>query len=163
MTFHAGITRSQGENSMATRKPRRTLNSTWSEIAKDEALAIGAATRAVERVPAPADMVDRALVFAAKTLKSQREALVPLLEGVTPKRRKGSTSLPYAAKAVSAAYDLAERVVETQRKLLRGLVEAVTPPLARHASRSRVVTKAVRARRTPRKRASTHRAAKAAS
>lgn len=147
---------------MATRKPRRTLNSTWSEIAKDEAAAIGAATRAVERVPAPADMVDKALIFAANTLKSQRAALVPLLEGVTPKRRKGST-LPSAAKAVSVAYDLAERVVETQRKLLRGLVEAVTPPLARHATRSHVVTKAVRARRTPRKRASTRRAPKAAS
>lgn len=148
---------------MATRKTRRTLNSTWSEIAKDEAAAIGAATKAVERVPAPADMVDSALQFAARTLKSQREALVPLLEGVTPKGRKGSPSFPAAAKAVSAAYDLAERVVETQRNLLHGLIEAVTPPLARHAPRSRAVAKAVRARRTPRKRASTRRAAKASS
>ncbi len=148
---------------MATRTAKRTLNSTWSEIAKDEAAAIGAATRAVERVPAPADMVDKALVFAANTLKSQREALVPLLEGVTPKRRKGETYLPSAAAAVSAAYELAERIVETQRKLLHGLVEAVTPPLARHASRGRVVTKAVRVRRTPRKRAATHRARKVAS
>jgi hypothetical protein len=149
--------------SMATRTPKRTLNSTWSEIAKDEAAAIGAATRAIERVPAPADMVDKALVFAANTLRSQRAALVPLIEGMTPKRRKGAPSVPSAAAAVSAAYDLAERIVETQRKLLHGLVEAVTPPLARHASRSHSVTKAARTRRTSRKLATTHRARRVAS
>lgn len=148
---------------MANRTPRQFIRNTWSKIAKDEAEAIGAATRAVERVPAPADMVDKALVFAINTLKSQREALVPLLKGVTPKTRKGETAGPSAADAVSSAYDLAERVVETQRKLLRGLVEAVTPPLARHAPRARVVTKAAPARRTPRKRVATHRKARAAS
>lgn len=151
---------------MAKKTAKRTLKNTWSEIAKDEAAAIGAATRAVESVPAPADMVDRALVFAAKTLKSQREALVPLLRGVTPKNRLDGVRLPAAAAAVSRAYLLAESIVETQRKLLRGLVEAVTPPLARHAgkghvvSKGHVVTKATRVRRAaPRKRVATRHAA----
>lgn len=145
---------------MAKKTTKRTLRNTWSEIAKDEAAAIGAATRAVERVPAPADMVDRALVFAADTLKSQREALVPLLKGVNPKRRLDGVRLPTAAAAVSRAYLLAESIVETQRKLLRGLVEAVTPPLARHAGKGRVATKASHVRRTaPRKRVATRRAA----
>jgi hypothetical protein len=144
------------------RTTKVALKDTWSEIEKNEAAAIGAATRAVERVPAPADMVDRALVFAANTLKSQREALVPLIEGVTPKPRKG-TRLPSAATAVSSAYELAERIVETQRKLLRGLIEAVTPPLARHAPKGRMATKAVRARRTPRKHGPAHRVARSVS
>jgi hypothetical protein len=145
---------------MAKKTTKHTLKNTWSKIAKDEEAAIGAAITAVERVPAPADMVDRALVFAANTLKSQREALVPLLKGVTPKRRLDGVRLPTAAAAVSRAYLLAESIVETQRKLLRGLVEAVTPPLARHAGKSRVATKASRVRRTaPRKRVATHRAA----
>jgi hypothetical protein len=133
---------------MAKKITRRTLKNTWSDIAKDEAAAIGAATQAVERVPAPADMVDRALVFAANTLKSQREALVPLLKGVTPKGRRDGLRLPTAAAAVSSAYLLAESIVQTQRKLLRGLVEAVTPPLARHAGKRRVTTKASTVRRT---------------
>jgi hypothetical protein len=148
---------------MANTTPRQFIRNTWSKIAKDEADAIRAATRAVERVPAPVDMVDKALVFAINTLKSQREALVPLLNGVTPKGRKGARSLPSAADAVSSAYELAERVVETQRKLLHGLVEAVTPPLARHTPRARVATKAKAVRRTPRKRVSTHRKARTAS
>jgi hypothetical protein len=148
---------------MARRTSPHPLTHTWSKIAKDEAAMIGAATKAVERVPAPADMVDRALVFAANTLKSQREALVPLLEGVTPQRRKRGPRVSPAAAAVSFAYDLAERVVETQRKLLRGLVEAVTPPLARHAGKAPRVTRAVPVRRAPRKRASARRAAKGAS
>jgi hypothetical protein len=147
---------------MAKRKARRPLRDAWSEIEKDEAAMIGAARKAVERVPAPADMVDHALVFAAKTLKSQQEALVHLLEGVTPKGRKGTSRRSTAAAAVSAAYDLAERVVEGQRKLLRGLVEAVTPPLARHAPRARRVAKPAPARRTTRKRAPARRTAKAA-
>jgi hypothetical protein len=151
---------------MAKRTARRPLRDTWSEIEseieKDEAAMIGAATRAVERVPAPADVVDHALVFAAKTLRSQREALVPLLEGVTPKGRKGTSRRSSAAAAVSSAYDLAERVVEAQRKLLRGLVEAVTPPLARHAAKTRRVAKASAPRRTTRKRAPAHRTAKRA-
>lgn len=145
---------------MAKKTTKHTLKNTWSEIAKDEAVAIKAATKAVERVPAPADMVDRALDSAANTLKSQRAALVPLLKGVTPKRRLDGVRLPTAAAAVSRAYLLAESIVETQRKLLRGLVEAVTPPLARHAGRDRVATKASRVRRTaPRKRVATHHAA----
>ncbi|HVD01245.1 MAG TPA: hypothetical protein VNG93_08860 [Candidatus Dormibacteraeota bacterium] len=114
---------------------KRPLDETWNEIANDEKAFIGAATKAVERVPAPEDMVDSALLFAARTLTSQREALVPLLEGVTPTPRKGAKPHSSAAVAVSSAYGLAERVVETQRKLLRGLVEAVTPPLTRHAPR----------------------------
>src|SRR5579859_6576167 len=105
---------------MGKRIAKRPTTNTWSEIAKDEASFISAATEVVERVPAPVDMVDRALDFAAKTLKSQREALVPLLDGVTPKGRRGTKARPSAAAAVSAAYDLAERVVETQRKLLHG-------------------------------------------
>jgi hypothetical protein len=145
---------------MAKKTAKRQIGNTWSEIAKEEATFIAAATEAVERVPSPADMVDRALVFAANTLKSQREALVPLLEGVTPKGRKGAKARPSAAAAVSAAYDLAERVVETQRKLLHGLIEAVTPPLARHAPKSRATAKAAQARRVTRKRVVTHRAAK---
>jgi hypothetical protein len=147
---------------MAKRIAKRRITNTWSEIAKEEASFISAATKAVERVPAPADMVDRALDFAAKTLKSQREALVPLLDGVIPKGRKGANAGPSASAAVSAAYDLAERVVETQRKLLHGLIEAVTPPLARHAPKSRATAKAAHARRVTRKRAVTHRAAKPA-
>lgn len=146
---------------MATRT-KRPVRDGWSEIAKEEAALIGAATKAVERVPAPADMVDKALVFAANTLKSQRQALVPLLEGVTPTRRKGARG-PSAASAVSAAYDLAERVVETQRRLLRGLIEAVTPPLAQHATTVRAATKPAPAHRAPRKRAAAHRAARSVS
>lgn len=145
---------------MARRTVKRQIGNTWSEIAKEEESLIEAATEVVERVPSPADMVDRALAFAANTLKSQREALVPLLEGVTPKGRKGAKARPSAADAVSAAYDLAERVVETQRKLLHGLIEAVTPPLARHAPKSRSTTKAAHARRTTRKHVVTHRTAK---
>ena len=118
---------------MPKKATKRSIEETWSEIAKDEAAAIDRATKAVEKVPAPADMVDKALVFAANTLRSQREALVPLLKGVTPRRRQGENTLPPVAAAVSAAYKLAERVVETQRRLLHGLVEAVTPPLARHS------------------------------
>lgn len=134
-------------------RARRPLDAAWTEIAKDEKAFIGAATKAVERVPAPADMVDSALLFAARTLKSQREALVPLLEGVSPRPRKGAKPHSSAAIAVSGAYDLAERVVETQRKLLRGLVEAVTPPLAGHAPKAHVAVHAAPARRAPRKRA----------
>jgi len=162
----AGRFRNTGEKTrkenipMAKKTTRPTLKNTWSEIAKDEAAAIGAATKAVERVPAPADMVDRALVFAANTLKSQREALVPLLQGITPKRRRDGSRLRTAASAVSSAYLLAESIVETQRKLLRGLVEAVTPPLARHAEKGRVATKASTVRRAaPRRRVATRRAA----
>jgi hypothetical protein len=147
---------------MAKRIAKRTSGNTWSEIEKEEATFIEAATKVVERVPAPADMVDRALVFAAKTLKSQREALVPLLDGVTPKGRKGAKARPSAAAAVSAAFDLAERVVETQRKLLHGLIEAVTPPLARHAPKTRSTARAAHAPRAPRKRAVARRAAKRA-
>jgi len=145
---------------MATRTARRQIGNTWSEIAKEEATFITAATKAVERVPAPVDMVDRALDFAARTLKSQREALVPLLDGVTPKGRRGTKARPSAAAAVSAAYDLAERVVETQRKLLHGLIEAVTPPLARHAPKPHRATRTAHARRATRKLVVTHRAAK---
>lgn len=144
---------------MAKRTSRHPLRETWSELAKDEAALIGAAREAVERVPAPADMVDRALVFAASTLRSQREALVPLLEGVTPKGRKGAKPGHSAAAAVAAAYDLAERVVETQRRLLRGLIEAVTPPLARHATKRHAATKVAPVRRAARKPAASRRAA----
>lgn len=145
---------------LAKKTTKNPLKDTWSEIAKEEAAAIEAATKAVEHVPAPADMVDRALVFAAKTLKAQREALVPLLEGVTPKRRLDGMRLPSAAAAVSHAYLLAESIVERQRKLLRGLVGSVTPPLGRHAGKRPVATKTSRVRRTaPRKRVAARRAA----
>jgi hypothetical protein len=136
---------------MAKKTAKRPTGITWSEIAKEESRFISAATRAVESVPAPADMVDRALDFAAKTLKSQREALVPLLDGAAPKVRKGAKARQSPAAAVSAAYDLAERVIETQRKLLHGLIEAVTPPLAAHAPKGRA-TKAAPARRATSKR-----------
>jgi hypothetical protein len=145
---------------MPMKTTRPTLKTAWAELAKDEAAAIGAATKAVERVPAPADMIDRALEFTANTLKSQREALVPLLKGIKPIGRRGGVRLPNAASAVSSAYLLAESIVETQRKLLRGMVEAVTPPLARRAPKGRVPTKATRVRRTaPRGRAAVRRAA----
>ncbi len=147
---------------MAKKIAKGRITNTWSEIAKEEATFIAAATKAVERVPSPADMVDQALAFAAKTLKSQREALIPLLEGVTPKVRKGADPRQSAANAVSAAYDLAERVVETQRKLLHGLIEAVTPPLARHAPKGRSAAKATHARRITRKRVVAHKTAKRA-
>jgi hypothetical protein len=147
---------------MAKRIPKRQITDTWSGIAKEEATLISAATKAVERVPAPADMVDRALVFAANTLKSQREALIPLLDGVAPKSRKGAKPRRSTAAAVSAAFDLAERVVETQRKLLHGLIEAVTPPLARHAPKSVKPTRAAHVRRATRKRVVTHKTARRA-
>lgn len=143
-----------------TKSPKSPLQKTWSDIAKNEADLIGAATRAVERVPSPADMVDSALVFTLNTLKSQRATLVPLLNGVTPKGRKVEQSLP--ADAVSAAYDLAISVVETQRKVLKGFIEAVTPPLARHAPKGRVTKAARPARRVPRKLAHPRHATKAA-
>lgn len=146
---------------MAKKNTQQVLKKTWSEIAKDEASAIGAITKAVEKVPAPADMVDKALVFAAKTLKYQREALVPLLKGIGPKRRRDGSRLPSAASAVSSAYLLAENIVETQRRLLHGVVEAVTPPAARHAAKGHVgTTKMSRAHRAaPRKRTAVRRAA----
>jgi hypothetical protein len=145
---------------MAKKTTKRPPGITWSEIAKEESAFVSAATKAVESVPAPADMVDRALDFAAKTLKSQREALVPLLDGAAPRVRKGAKPRPSAAAAVSAAYDLAERVIETQRKLLHGLIEAVTPPLGGHAPKS-ATTRVAPARRAPRKRV-THRTVKRA-
>lgn len=141
------------------RKPRgtlkpedRLLSQTWSDIARNEGAVLKAATKVIETVPAPADMIDSAIAFATRTLRAQREALVPLLESVTPKLTS-DRSVPTAADAVSAAYGLAERVLETQRKVLRGLVETVTPPLGRHAE------KANGASRTP-KRAAVRRAAR---
>jgi hypothetical protein len=148
-----------GEASMAKRIAKRQTKDTWSGIAKEEETLVTAATNVVERLPAPVDMVDRALVFAARTLKSQREALVPLLDGVAP---KGAKARPSAAAAISAAFDLAERIVETQRKLLPGLIEAVTPPLARHAPKSGRSTKAAPAHHATRKPVVRARAAKRA-
>ncbi|HUZ86880.1 MAG TPA: hypothetical protein VNF26_08005 [Candidatus Baltobacterales bacterium] len=147
---------------MAKRTVRGQIGQAWSEIAKDEANFITAATKAVENVPSPAEMVDRALVFAAHTLRSQREALVPLLDGLTPKVRKGSKPRPSAASAVSAAYDLAERVVESQRKLLHGLVKSVTPAPVRHAPKRRAAAKATPAHRATRKHVVAHKSAKRA-
>jgi hypothetical protein len=145
---------------MAKKTTTNNLRNTWSEIAKDEAAAIRAATKAVERIPAPAEMADRALVFAAHTLKSQREALVPLLKGVTPKRRLDGVRLPTAAAAVSRAYLLAESIVQTQRKALHGLVESAKQQPKRHAAKGRVATKASTVRRTAsRKRVATRHAA----
>lgn len=94
-----------------------------------------AATEVVESVPAPVDVIDGALAFAAKTLKAQREALVPLLESVTPKMATGR-AVPTVADVVASAYGLAERVLETQRKALRGMIETVTPPLSKHVSKA---------------------------
>ena len=147
---------------MAKRNVRGQIGHAWSEIAKDEATFIKAATKAVENVPSPAEMVDRALVFAAHTLRSQREALVPLLDGVKPKVRKGAKARPSAASAVSAAYDLAERVVESQRKLLHGWVKSVKPAPAHHTTKGRAATKATHARRTTRKHVVAHKTAKRA-
>jgi hypothetical protein len=110
------------------------LNKTWANIARREEAIMTAATEVVESVPAPSDVIDSALAFAAKTLKAQREALVPLLESVTPKMATGR-SVPTVADAVASAYGLAERVLETQRKALRGMIETVTPPLSKHARR----------------------------
>jgi hypothetical protein len=145
-----------------TTTPKRPIKSALAQFEKDEAAILGRATRAVERVPAPADMLDGALLFAARTLKSQREALVPLLEGVTPKPRKGARPHSSAAIAVSGAYELAEHVVATQRKLIRGLVEAVTPPLARHAPKAHLTVHAAPARRAKRTRPATRRSIKVA-
>ena len=103
------------------------LNKTWTNIARTEERVLNAATEVVEAVPAPVDVIDSALSFAAKTLKAQREALVPLLESVTPRMATGR-SVPTVADAVASAYGLAERVLETQRKALRGMIETVTPP-----------------------------------
>lgn len=112
----------------------RLLKKTWSDIARRETAVLKAATEVVESVPAPVDVIDGALAFAAKSLKAQREALVPLLERVTPKMSMGP--VPSAADAVASAYGLAERVLETQRKAFYGLVETVTPPMARHAAKA---------------------------
>jgi hypothetical protein len=117
----------------STENKPRSLREAWVEVAKVERDVVGTATRAVERVPAPVDVYDSALLFATRVLRGQRDALVPLLQGVGPKTRTGEPSLKSAAEAVKDAFDLAESVVETQRKLLRGLIETVTPPLARHA------------------------------
>jgi hypothetical protein len=122
-------------------------------VAKVEKGVIGTATRAAERAPAPVDVVESSLLFASRILREQRDALVPLLQGVGPKTRTGKPALRPAAEAVKAAFDLAESVVETQRQLLRGLLETVTPPLARHADdQAKAVTATGRrtpARRTP--------------
>ena len=119
-----------------TLKPEdRLLNKTWADVARTEEAVLNAATQVVEAVPAPVDVIDGALAFAAKTLKAQREALVPLLESVTPRIATGR-SVPTVADAVASAYGLAERVLETQRKALRGMIETVTPPLAKHVSKA---------------------------
>lgn len=113
-----------------TLKPEdRLMNKTWTNIARTEERVLNAATEVVEAVPAPVDVIDGALSFAAKTLKAQREALVPLLESVTPRM---ATGVPTVADAVASAYGLAERVLETQRTALRGMIETVTPPMAKH-------------------------------
>jgi hypothetical protein len=113
----------------------RLFKDTWAQIDRDERRVLKAVTKVVETVPAPADVIDSALAFATRMLKAQREALVPLLEGVTPKV-SADGALPSAADAVASAYGLAERVLESQRHALRGLVETVTPPLARHADKA---------------------------
>ena len=138
-----------------TEKKPRSLKQAWGEVAKAEKDLVGTATSAVERVPAPADVYDTALVFTTKLLRGQRDALVSLLQGVGPKTRTGDPALKTAAEAVKDAFDLAESVVETQRKVLGGLIETVTPPLARHAApRVKAPTARVRrpaAARRPRK------------
>jgi len=119
----------------------------WAQIDRDEKRVLNAVTRVVETVPAPADVIDSALGFAVRMLKAQREALVPLLDGVTPNVSAGG-SLPSAADAVASAYGLAERVLESQRTALRGLVETVTPPLARHGEKAVTAAPRHRAKRT---------------
>ena len=117
----------------ATKTQPSSVKEAWAEVAKVERDLVGAATRTAERMPAPVDVMDSALLFASRILRGQRDALVPLLEGVGPKRRKGEPALASAADAVKGAFDMAESVVQTQRKVLHGLVETVTPPMARHA------------------------------
>lgn len=119
---------------MAVKPEDRLFKDTWSDIGRQEGAVVRAATKVIETVPAPVDVIDSAIAFAARTLKAQREALVPLLESVTP-RVTSRRSVPTAAEAVASAYGLAERVLETQRTVLHGLVETVTPPLARHAAK----------------------------
>jgi hypothetical protein len=131
----APTTKSATTPRRAVKLEDRLLKEPWSEIAREEGAVLKAVTKVVETVPAPADVIDSALAFAVRMLKAQREALVPLLEDVTPKLTAGGT-LPSAADAVKSAYGLAERVLETQRTALRGLVETVTPPLARHAKKA---------------------------
>jgi hypothetical protein len=136
----------------------RLLNETWAQIDRDEKRVLKAVTKVVETVPAPADVIDIALAFAVRMLKAQREALVPLLDGVTPKVSAGG-ALPSPADAVASAYGLAERVIESQRTALRGLVETVTPPLARHGEK----TVAVGSSRVPSGRTARRRTSAAAS
>ena len=133
----------------------RLLKDTWAQIDRDEKRVLKAVTKVVETVPAPADVIDSSLAFAVRMLKAQREALVPLLDGVTPTVSAGG-ALPSAADAVASAYGLAERVIESQRRALRGLVETVTPPLARHGEKATAgAPSRVPARRTaPRRTAS---------
>jgi len=136
----------------------RLLEDTWAQINRDERRVIKAVTRVVETVPAPADVIDSALAFAVRMLKAQREALVPLLDCVTPNVSAGG-ALPSAGDAVASAYGLAERVLESQRTALRGLVETVTPPLARHGEKAVAGT----ASRVPARRTAPRRTAPAAS
>lgn len=147
-------TRRPARVARATVKPEdRLLRESWPGIARNEEAVVKATTKVIETIPAPVDVIDSAMAFAERTLRAQREALVPLLESVTP-RMTSRRSVPTAADAVASAYGLAERVLATQRKVLRGLVETVTPPLARHAVASRAHTprKGVAVRRaTPRK------------
>ena len=129
--MRTAITKSVHPRHQTLKPEDRLLNKTWADIARTEEAVLNAATEVVEAVPAPVDVIDGALAFAAKTLKAQREALVPLLESVTPRMATGR-SVPTVADTVASAYGLAERVLETQRKALRGMIETVTPPLAKH-------------------------------
>src|SRR5450631_2614568 len=85
------ITKSVRTRRQALKPEDRLLNSTWAGIARREETVLNAATEVVETLPAPVDVIDGALTFAAKTLKAQREALVPLLESVTPGMARGRT------------------------------------------------------------------------
>jgi hypothetical protein len=129
------ITQSVRTRRQALKPEDRLLSKTWAGIARREETVLNAATEVVETLPAPVDVIDGALTFAAKTLKAQREALVPLLESVTPGMARGR-AVPTVADTVASAFGLAERVLETQRKALRGMIETVTPPLSKHATRA---------------------------
>jgi hypothetical protein len=129
----------------------RLLKHTWSRVARRETAMLKAATDVVESVPAPVDVIDGALAFATKTLKAQRELLVPLLERVTPKMTRGRRDVVPVADAVASAYGLAERMIETQRKAFYGFVETVTPPMRKHAVKAAAVPRTRTPKRTVRR------------
>ena len=133
---------------------RREIDEAVARIRKERKAVVKRATKAVEAIPAPAGMVDGALAFAARTLKAQRAALVPLLDGYRPKAGRVVKPHSRAAIAVADAYEIAEKAVQSQRKVIRRFFERLEPARPTHAPRAHVAVHAApRRRATPRPKA----------